>query len=446
MEDDWNIRLRWCKLSHVCQRWRHFVYAYAFHLDIHIECTNGTPIMDILDHLPPLPLGVRYKTIDQYLHPTILTEQDESGLYHALRLHDRVRHIDLNLPPSIANKAVVLLDKHFPILEDLCLSHPEAFAAENSIPLPLTLPKAFLAPNLRHLTLPGLSPPRRLRLLTSTVSLVTLELSNIHTSSYFHSRLLVARLQSLPHLAILSIDFSISIPHPSAERKLLGEQEDPVTLPSLKDLRFRGVGVYLESLVAQIRAPLLEELDITLFNQVRAFALPHVSHLINTTEAFKRPSMEVIFDHDSVNLISGQDNSPWFEQGPITFGVIFKQLDLQIDWAIQICHVLIPALRGVERLICYVSQEISTELQNGAIDSAKWHRLLRSFIGVKRIDMNVELMKEFSRALQVDEVRSDPGFLPNLRYIGAKDNLFASFIDTRQAMDRPIQFSRVEFY
>jgi hypothetical protein len=70
-------------------------------------------------------------------------------------------------------------------------------AAENSIPL--TLPKAFLAPNLRHLALPGISPPKRLRLLTSTVSLVTLKLSNIQTSSYFRPRLLVARLRPSPN-------------------------------------------------------------------------------------------------------------------------------------------------------------------------------------------------------------------------------------------------------
>jgi hypothetical protein len=31
-------------------------YTSAFHLGMHILCTNGTPIVDTLDHLPPLPL------------------------------------------------------------------------------------------------------------------------------------------------------------------------------------------------------------------------------------------------------------------------------------------------------------------------------------------------------------------------------------------------------
>ena len=101
----------------------------------------------------------------------------------------------------------------------------------------------------------------------------------------------MARLRSLPQLEELYIGFSIPIPRPSTERELLGEQGTPVTLPSLKNLRFKGVSAYLESLVAQIRAPLLEQLDITLFNQI-AFALPHLSHLINITEGFKFPDSD----------------------------------------------------------------------------------------------------------------------------------------------------------
>jgi hypothetical protein len=77
----------------------------------------------------------------------------------------------------------------------------------------------------------------------------------------------------------LSVGFSVPLlPCPSAERELLQEIEASVTLPLLKRLIFRGVSAYLESWVAQIRAPLLEQLGITLFNQIK-FALPHLAHL-----------------------------------------------------------------------------------------------------------------------------------------------------------------------
>ncbi|KAN0134672.1 hypothetical protein V8E53_007457 [Lactarius tabidus] len=401
---------------------------------MHIKCTKGSPTVDTLDHLSSLPIFVIYRST----HAT-MTEQDELGIYRALELHDRVRHIHLNLPPSILHKVLGLMDGHFPILEHLSLSFP----TRNSIPL--TLPKAFLASNLRDLALWGVCLRKRLRLLTlltSTASLVTLTLGNIQTSNYFGPRLLVARLRSLPHLENLYIIFSIPMPRPSAERELLGEQRTPVTLPSLKNLRFKGVGAYLESLVAQIGVPHLERLDITLFNQI-AFALPHLYHLINTTERFKLPTAVVFFSDDGVHITMADDsNLPWLHPS-FRVRVMCKQLDWQIDCAAQICHELIPALSSVERFTfnCFSRFQIPTELQNGAIDGTSWHDLLRPFIGVKELNIYPELTEELSRALQVDEIGSDPGFLPNLRTIHTEDNLFTSFIDTRRVVGRPVKFS-----
>ena len=221
------------------------------------------------------------------------------------------------------------MDGSFPILEHL--SHICSSSADSGHRLPLTLSKAFLAPNLLHLTLYDIGPPKRLRVLTSTVSLVTLTLNRIQTSSYFCPKLLVARLMSHPLLEELTITFSIPIPRPSSERELLGEEGAPITLPSLKSLWLHGVDAYLESLVAQIRVPLLEILDIRLFNQI-AFVLPHLFYLINNTKVFKHSRARVNFhhhDHDSGRL-------------PFSLTVMCKQVDWQIDCAAQICHALIP--------------------------------------------------------------------------------------------------------
>ena len=398
---------------------------------MHIKCTNGSPILDTLDHLPPLPLFISYTPI------TIPTEQDELGIYHALRLHDRVRHIKLVLLPSILHNVVIPMGEHFPMLEHLSLS----FAATIENSRPLTLPRAFLAPNLLHLALVGIGIPKRLRTLTSTNSLVTLKLSKIQASSYFRPRVLVARLASLPNLKILSIEFSAPIPRPRTESELLGENGTLVTLPSLKRLQFKGVSAYLESLVAQIRVPLLEQLEITLFNQI-AFVLPHLSYLISITEALKLPKAIVGFDHKEVYVTTAHHSPQWFGRGPFLLRVTCKPLDWQIDCAAQICQALIPALSGVERfrLICYHTK-IPTEWQNGAVDGTTWHELLRSFIGLKELYVDEALLDELSCALRVDEVASDPAFLPNLRSINAARTLFASFIDARQVVGRPVAFS-----
>ena len=171
--------LGWRKLSHICQRWHYLIYEFTFHLDIHILCTNGTPLVDELDHLPPLPLVVQY--VKGYRGAVSLTEQDRLGLYNALCVHNRVRGIEHYLPPSVLHEVLLLMDKHFPILESLHLS----LMAESTTIQLLTLPKAFQAPNLRYFTLLSISPPIGFRFLTSTVSLVGLELRNIHASNPF---------------------------------------------------------------------------------------------------------------------------------------------------------------------------------------------------------------------------------------------------------------------
>ena len=414
------------------------MYESTFHLGMRIHCTYGTPAVDSLNHLLLLPLVVDYK------FPIRL--QEGLRIYQALWLCDRVSYIHLHLPPSIMRQFLVFMGAHFPRLDHLSLS-----ITGNKFTT-LTLPKAFHAPTLRHLDIPCISPPRRLKLLTSTVSLVTLVLKNIQTSSYFRPRLLASRIWSLPQPEELSIGFSIPIPRPSSERELLGEPGAPVTLPNLKTLRFRGVSTYLESFVAQVRVPLLERLDITLFNQI-AFALPHLFHLINIPEGFKLPTAKVFFDRGGVSITTAHHSSRRSDE-PFRLHVMCEQLDWQIDCAIQICSMLIPAPSDVERFtLDFYDRTLPIELQDGGIDSTTWLELLSSFIGMKELRVCGGLLEELCRALQVDEVGSNPGFLPDLQDIVCnsrgvvfdkvlENNLLASFIDARRITGHPVRFLR----
>ncbi|KAH8995950.1 hypothetical protein EDB92DRAFT_1844093 [Lactarius akahatsu] len=431
-ENAWNIKLGWCKLSHVCRRWRQLVHSSAFRLGLQILCTNGSPALDTLDHLPSLPLFVDYRdTI------ATITQQDELAIRYALLLWDRVRRIDLHLPPSIFHRLLTLMGEPFSMLEHLSLS-PTTKEDTN-----LVLPKSFLAPNLRHLMLHAIDLPNRLQLLFSTVSLVTLVLTDIQASGYFPPRPLVAHLSSLHQLEELTIEFSIPIPRPSAERELLGKRLTPVPLPNLKHLRFQGVSAYLECLVAQIRAPLLERLDIMLFNQI-AWVLPHLSHFINTTEAFKLPIATVSFGNE-VTMIT--DRHITQQHGaPFTLRVMCKELDWQIDCAAQICCALMTPLSGVQELrLDFDGARMLTRWQNGEIDSTTWHELLRSFIGVNKLCICAALSEEVSRALQVGEDGLDPGLLPGLQEIVTElygkraDDLFGWFVDARRLADRPVR-------
>ena len=352
----------------------------------------------------------------------MLTEQDELGIYHVLRLRGRIRHIKLTLPASILHNVLVIMDETFPILEHLALSR--SFSLHHP---PLTLPKGFLAPNLLHLTLSNIGLSKRLRVFTSTVSLVTLTLSVIQSYGDFRPRLLVARLRSLPLLEELTITFSIPIPRPGTERELLGEIGAPITLPCLNFLWFHGAGGYLESLVTQIRVPLLERLSINLCNQI-AFTPPHVSYLTNITKVFKFSSATVMFYHKEVLVIMDHDH------GVVSVCVSCPPLRQQIDVAARICDALIPTLSDVEKLALL----FGNEQEPGYIiaKSAMWHDFLRRFIGVKLLCTDNVLFKGLSQALQVDKVRSDPGFLPNLQDVNVKGTL----LSTRQVVGSPVQF------
>ncbi|KAH9025337.1 hypothetical protein EDB84DRAFT_402310 [Lactarius hengduanensis] len=441
-ENAWNVRLGWSKLTHVCQRWRYIIYESATHLGLHILCTNGTPnIVETLGHLPPLPVFVSYQ------HTNVnIWEGDKSGIYDALHLRGRVRRIDLHLPPSILHKSLMLMDGPFPRLEHLSLS-----VTADKITT-IILPKTFLAPNLRRLVLSGVGLPKGLRSLSSTSSLVTLVLKNIRAFGYLFPSLLVARLQSLPQLEELSIGFSVPIPRLGAEGELLStKQGTPVTLPKLKTLGFQGVSAYLECLVAQIRAPLLERLDIALFYQL-AFTLPLLSHFV-ITEPIELESARVSFGRDAVSIIIHHRHvteryGELLNDGNFVLRVTCKQLDWQIDCAAQVCNTLMPALSGVEDLaLDFHERMMPTEWHNGGIDGTTWHELLRPFIGVTRLYIYGTLSEELSRALQVDEIGSDPGFLPCLRELASffeeahPYSLFDSFIRARLFAGRPVSSS-----
>ncbi|KAH8999889.1 hypothetical protein EDB86DRAFT_3075578 [Lactarius hatsudake] len=407
-EKSWNLRLGWCKLSHVCRRWRNLLYGSAFHLGMHILCTNGSPVVDTLAHLPSMPLIIDYQD-----KTGAMGANDELGMSQALQLRDRVRHVVLSIPSATLHKLLVLMDDSYPILEHLCLSSTAKGADAD-----LILPRTFVAPNLHHLNLLGISLPTKLLSLSSTVALVTLTLTNIQLPGYFLPKHLVTRLRFLPQLEELSVCFSIPIPRPSAESELWNAPEPPVTLPVLKRLTFRGVSAYLESLVAQISAPHLEHLGITVFNQV-AFTLPHLSHFTNTTEGLKLPIASVIFEYGAVSVVADQrDRQQWADGPPsFSFRVICREFDWQVDCAAQICNALMPVLSGVERLTLdfFDGNCIPTEWQDGAVDGATWRELLGPFVGARKLRICHALVWELSLVLESEDAGLDPMLLPGLQ-------------------------------
>ena len=211
---------------------------------------NGTPLFDTLSHLPPLPLIIDYRGKDT---------DDGHSILHAIRHRNRVLRVVSQAPSLYLSRLIVLMDGSFLRLESLSLLSTTKLEEGTR----LVIPKTFLAPNLCHLSLHGISLSKGLPSLASMFLLVTLELSGIQSPGYFAPATLVTRLSHLPQLENLSLGFATPLPRPSAEGELLQVPITLTALPALRQLTFRGVSVYLEDLLARISSPLLQRCDIT---------------------------------------------------------------------------------------------------------------------------------------------------------------------------------------
>ena len=270
-----------------------------------------------------------------------MAQKDKDNIHFGLQQHGRMCRVDLHAPSSGLRMWLGQMNRLFPRLIDLCLL--STTTGETS----LVLPETFRAPDLRHLTLQGIGLPKNLPLLSSSITLSTLSLTNIGASSYFPPGHLVTQLQGLPHLEELSIGFAIPVPVPNSERELLHPPIPPVTLPSLRRLKFRGVAVYLDNLVAQINTPLLERLHLTLFFEL-AFTLVNLTEFIQRTESFRCLVSQVTFNKSGVSINAGHYEQPGIEK--FTLHVNCKCLDWQIDSATQVCIALGRVVSAVEEL------------------------------------------------------------------------------------------------
>ena len=393
---------------------------------------NGSPSIDTLSHLPPLPLVIDYSDITRTI---TVGRKDVENMRFGLQEHGHVRQVSLRAPSSRLHMWLEPMDKLFPRLEDLSL------LSTTTEEMMLILPDTFQAPNLRHLALHGISLSKELPLLSSAIALSTLSLTHVGASFYFPPGHLISHLQSLPYLEELSIGFAIPIPLPSSERELLPPPILPVTLPTLRQLTFRGVDVYLDNLVAQIDTPLLERLNLTLFFDL-AFTLVNLTEFIHRTEGLECLVTQVIFSKDGASIYAGS-----YEQsgvGQLSFHVSCEPLDWLIDSATQVCSALGDVLLAVQELTLDLDVDGMPSDWETTLDSTMWLELLLPFIGVKKLHIGSSLAREVSQALESDDGGLVSELLPDLQELEVQleiddaKKMFSAIVQTRESLGRPI--------
>ena len=273
----------WHSLVHVCRNWRSIVFGSPRRLGLRLLCKASSQLK-MLDVWPSLPIAL--STLDY-------TKWGVDDIVAVLEHKDRISRLGLfDLPCSLMEAFLAAMHQPFPALTQLHLKFYEFndhWHRTTGID-----PASFLggsAPHLQVLSLncfpfPGVIP----RLLLSTTHLVQLVLRYIPRSGYISPDEMVTCLSRLTRLKTVTISFQSS--RLRDDRNKCPPPQTRTLLPVLTKLQFQGNSEYLECLVAQIDAPLLDRLEI-FFLHYR----PDNSKIPQFTEFIRRtPNVEAIVD------------------------------------------------------------------------------------------------------------------------------------------------------
>ena len=417
----------WQSLVHVCKRWRRLVFGSPRRLDLRLFCATKTQtrVRDTLDLWPALPIHLEGGTNPEELDDTIAV----------LERSDRVCDISMHFSGSNFEGVWTAMQKPFPELTDLWLRAPKAVAV---------VPDSILggsAPRLQFLRLDGITFPGLPKLLSSTTRLNFLHLTDIPHPERFSLDEIVPVLSSLPHLNSLYLEFQSPRSRPSRGPLPLKRS----VLPSVSSLKFKGVGDYLEQLVARIDTPRLEAFYITFFNQI-VFDTPKTTQFISRTPSLgARLEARLAFGNDVAEVrLSSQTST--FEQ--ILVKIPCKEFDWQISSLEQVCTSSLPLLSKLEDL--YIFEETNSPPNwKDNIETMLWLELLCPFTTVKNLYLSENFAQRIAPALE--ELVGDKAtevlpalqnlFLEGLQPSGPVQEGMAKFTATRQLSGHPITVS-----
>lgn len=391
----------------------------------------------MINHSPPFPLILDYG-------PHLLktwTPADEDGLLFALQYLSRTREIMLSAPQSTLVEIVNAMLDTAPMLRRLIL-HTESTE--------FVLPKSFLdgdAPQLRHLELHGVSLGTLHPLLPSATSLVSLILERVPSSVYFSPESLIAHIRTMPYLRTLSIGFLSAAPRPGLgnQRFLPPGQTSQalIELPALKQLVYRGVSAYLESLVTRIRTPVIQDIDTTLFNQL-TLRIPRICTFISDLELFRPTTARIDFAQTSAHILlfvpsmALQSSESQSQSPDISLSVSCARLDFQVSAMAQICSGLSGTgtvsgaglahanlvLPVEELMLGFHQSELSEEWRGGedVVDPSLWRTLLTPFQQTRTLRVHVALAADLEHALRLPQQQQD-GLAPIGEALGLEQEL-----------------------
>ena len=404
----------------MCRRWRQIVLISPLGLNLRLHCTHGTPVLQALNCWPALPILVKYGGLPNLKPPT---PEDDDNIIAALKPSDRVFLISLTVTRSLREKLSVISEP-FSELEELAL-----FSRENTPPI---LPSTFgWGPRLRTLHSTRIAFLSFPHLLLPSQNLVDIQLNEIPISGYFSPEAFANALSGMTQLRSLSLHF-LSLPARRSYLRLPPPPDQRIVLPALTHLKYRGTSKYLDSFVARIDAPHLEDIDITFFSQPTMDA-SQLGRFIERTEmqtSLGQARVETSPNAISISFINSRASTPLRLQIPC------QQLDWQLSNMAQICDRFSPFLFRVKNLTIDMTKSSSGLVGAG---SEAWLELIRSFVCARNLWVAGELAANILCALRptADGQTTDTFVLPALRKLRVQNpmpTMDGPFWDSTQSL------------
>jgi len=412
----------WRPLVHVCRRWRHIIFESPRHLHLLLVCDIRMPVKISLDTWPSLPIAILYSPHDK---------EGAENVIAAFERHSRISWIVFNKLTSPALEQFVhVMQKPLLALTGLHLQSFDEMAP--------VVPDAFLggsAPELRSIFLEGVAFPALPRLAASAMHLTKLRLQRIPDTGYIEPEVMATCLTTLPKLEELHIGFQSPRSPPLRIRPPLPTRAD---LLALTYFVFRGDSTYLEDLIAQIRVPNLDSLNVWFFMDF-IFVIPMLHNVISSAERLNQPKRAHLELYPwTVRIALGLPTS-------LEMGTRCDRLEERVSWMVRLCKALSLHLSHVECLEITGDADSQVELQD-SMASMRWLDLFRSFTTVRGLYVSNELGPHVAHALQDLKGRRATEVLPSLRKLslgglkpyGSVEKAIEPFVAARRLSDHPV--------
>jgi hypothetical protein len=407
----------WDPLVHVCRRWRQVIFASPLRLNLTLLCTSGTPTSESLDIWPPFPIAIHSTYLDG------LGDLINTNVKAALGHRDRVTEIRFDFLRGCNFSSLSRLLSPFPALTYLSLE------SELIVHSGFVLSLGGSAPSLRTLLLkriPILDLPKLLR---SATQLVTLQLYSVPAYPYIPPVMLATCFAVMPNLRQFGIEIYASY---------LSDQPPlptRVVLPSLTSFHFMGSSEYLEELLAQIDAPILQTFSVTFLDL--DVHTPQLLRFVNCAERLGPPIRVMAkFDFDTILHLK-------FMPTGFELAILCENSARQISSMAWSCRELLPLLARVERLDLYCDHIL---LFTESVDPWHWVELFQPFMNLQNLYVSRKMWPQLAPMMQDLTGERAAEVLPQLRTLFLEEleqfeqvwESIGPFIAARRHSDQPV--------